>query len=106
MRRIDSLTMLLGATLLPATPANAGPVFFFSTGNPDGLIATASRPSSAGKIEIESADDFILTSPTSINHATFTGLLPTGTPLSSIGQVRVEIYRVFPKDSDTSRTPN
>ncbi len=35
--------------------------FFFSTGNPDGKMATASRPSSAGKIEIESADDFVLT---------------------------------------------
>jgi hypothetical protein len=41
-------------------PAIAVP-FFFSTGAPDGLIATASRPASAGKIEIESADDFVVT---------------------------------------------
>ena len=29
-----------------------------------------------------------------------------GATLGDIGQVRVEIYRVFPKDSDTGRTPN
>ncbi len=81
-----------------ATQASAG-IFSFSTGNPDGKIATGSRPASGGKIEIESADDFIASSAVSINHATFTGLIPTGVPLSSIGEVRVEIYRVFPKDS-------
>lgn len=81
-----------------AVPVGAVP-FSFSTGNPDGLIATASRPSGAGKIEIESADDFILATSTNINHATFTGLLPTGTSLGDINNVRVEIYRVFPKDS-------
>ena len=81
-----------------AVPAGAVP-FSFSTGNPDGLIATGSRPSSAGKIEIESADDFILATSTNVNHATFTGLLPTGATLGGINNVRVEIYRVFPKDS-------
>jgi len=80
-------------------PARAGSTdFFFSTGNPDGLMATASRPSSAGKIEIESADDFVLTSPTSLASATFTGLIPTGLPLSGISDVRIEIYRVFPNE--------
>jgi hypothetical protein len=78
--------------------------FNFSTGNPDGLLATASRPDSPGKIEIESADDFILTSTTRITSATFTGLLPLGVAPSSIGEVQVEIYRVFPKDSDIGRT--
>ena len=85
-----------------AVPASAVP-FSFSTGNPDGLIATGSRPSSAGKIEIESADDFILTTSTNINHATFTGLLPTG---AIINNVRVEIYRVFPKDSTNPPSGN
>ena len=84
-------------------PARAGD-FFFSTGNPDGKMATASRPSSAGKIEIEAADDFVLTSPTTLNSATFTGLLPTGASLSNIVDVGVEIYRVFPNDSDVGRT--
>jgi hypothetical protein len=85
-------------------PASAVP-FFFSTGNVDGLIATASRPSSAGKIEIESADDFVVTGGTlKLTSATFQGLIPTGASLSSIGNVRVEIYRVFPADSDVGRT--
>jgi len=81
-------------------PAIAVP-FFFSTGNPDGLIATASRPESAGKIEIESADDFVVSGPNTLKltSATFQGLLPSGAPLSSVNNVRVEIYRVFPNDS-------
>ena len=88
---------------LLAALASAGS-FFFSTGNPDGKMATASRPDSAGKIEIESADDFALTSATHITSATFTGLLPTGAPLSDVVDVRIEIYRVFPNDSDVNRT--
>jgi hypothetical protein len=39
-----------------------------------------------------------LTSPVSITNATFTGLLTGGATQSDIGQVRVEIYRVFPND--------
>jgi hypothetical protein len=93
---------LIGVALL-AAPASAGD-FFFSTGNPDGKMATASRSGSAGKIEIESADDFVLTKETSLQSATFAGLLPTGVPLSDVVDVRVEIYRVFPNLSDVSRT--
>src|SRR5215469_14555217 len=52
---------------------------------------------------IESADDFVLANPTSITSATFTGLVPTG---FSVTDVVVEIYRVFPLDSNTSRTLN
>src|ERR1700722_9074266 len=89
--------------LLPAVPA-AADTTFFNTGNPDGRMATATRPDSAeGKFEIESADDFILGTKTSITGATFTGLLTNRAPLSSIGEVRVEIYRVFPNDSDIGR---
>jgi PEP-CTERM motif len=84
-------------------PAAAAPVTIFSTGDPDGKMATASRPESAGKFEIESADDFVLSSPTLITGATFTGLLPN-TDFANIGEVRVEIYRVFPNDSDVGRT--
>jgi len=82
--------------------------FSFSTGDPDGLMATASRPSSLspGKIEIESADDFVLTQGVSLTGATFTGLLPTGVDATAIKNVNVEIYRVFPKDSDAGRTIN
>jgi hypothetical protein len=89
---------LLGA--LGAMPA-AADATFFSTGSPDGNMATASRPSSAGQFEIESADDFILTHTTSITDATFTGLIPAG---ATVGEVVVEIYRVFPALSDVGRT--
>jgi hypothetical protein len=90
------------------TIANAatGPPFSFSTGAPDGRMGTASRVASSGKIETESADDFILGQQTTITGATFQGLLPSGTPLTNITEVAVEIYRVFPKDSDAVRTPN
>ena len=85
--------------LLPA--AAVADTFFFNTGDPDGRMATASRPDSAGKFEIELADDFALTKTTSITSATFTGLL-TGNEF--VGEVRVEIYRVFPKDLVVGRT--
>ena len=89
--------------ILAVSPACADP-FFFSTGNPDGLIATASRPDSPGRPEIESGDDFVLTQNTHITGASFTGLLTGGASLASISQVVVEIYRVFPLDSDVGRT--
>lgn len=95
--------MLLG--LLPAIPAAAAP-FFFSTGDPDGKIATTTRPDSPFGFEIETGDDFVLSQSTKISSATFTGLITGSRPGISIGQVVVEIYRVFPNDSDTSRTPN
>jgi hypothetical protein len=44
--------------------------FFFSTGNPDAKIAFGSHPSTTGQ-EIEAADDFVLTDPTSLSSATF-----------------------------------
>jgi len=58
---------------------------FFSTGNPDGLMATLSRTASAGKLETETADDFIVpTGITSLSDATFIGLvvLPAPEPAS------------------------
>jgi hypothetical protein len=84
---------LLGC--LCAMPAAADP-FFFSTGTPDEKMATATRPDAGGVTEIESADDFILTHSTSITSATFTGLLPAD---ATVGEVVVEIYRVFPHES-------
>ena len=87
---------LLGCLL--ALPAAADP-FSFSTGTPDGRIGTLSRPASASGIQTETADDFILGHATSITSATFFGLIPTGTPLSSISDVEIEFYHVFPGDS-------
>lgn len=53
MTQVISLSAVL-ALLFLTTPGTATP-FFFSTGDPDGKIATATRPESAGKFEIESA---------------------------------------------------
>jgi hypothetical protein len=91
------------AVLLLVSQASAAS-FSFSTGDPDGKIATLSRPSSPGKIQTETADDFGVTQAIVIGQATFTGLLPLGAPLGSIGNVEIEIYRVFPDDSDSNRT--
>jgi hypothetical protein len=95
------LIILLAAAVAGSRAIAAPPPFFFSTGSPDGLIGVATRPESASKFEIEAGDDFVLTDSTHLNSATFTGLIPSG---ATIGAVRVEIYRVFPLDSDVGRT--
>jgi hypothetical protein len=99
--RTGIAALMFAAVVMPL-PVLAD-TFFFSTGNPDGRMATAARPESVGKFEIETGDDFALTSQTSITGATFTGLL-TGGSTATIGQIVVEIYRVFPNDSDVGRT--
>ena len=96
--RACALATILLPCVFATLPANADP-FFFSTGNPDGLIATASRVASAGKLETETADDFVTTTTTRITSATVIGLIPLGTALSSINQVEIELYHVFPLDS-------
>lgn len=93
-----ALLIATAAIVTEPSPAWAQ-AYNFSTGNPDGLIATASRPSSPGQIEIESADDFVLGTETQLTSGTFTGLLPGNTDVTDIGAVIVEIYRVFPSDS-------
>ncbi len=104
---IRSSAFVTGASLLFAGAAWADP-YTFSTGTPDGRMAVASRPDAGGKTEREAADDFVTTAQTMITSATFTGLfvgLP-GAGAPTLGEVAVEIYRVFPNDSDTGRTPN
>ena len=85
--------------ILSASPAFADP-FFFSTGDPDGKMAALSRTASAGKLETETADDFVTTATTTtITNATFTGLLVGGATTSDIRNVEIELYHVFPVDS-------
>ncbi len=105
MLRNLSMAMLLTIGLLAAIPAAADSLVI-NTGTPDGLIAMASRPGSPGQIEIEAADDFILSGATSITGGSFIGLLPTGASLASISQVDIEIYRVFPNDSTNPASGN
>jgi hypothetical protein len=95
-----SALLLFGVLTLASGPALAD-AFLFNNGNVNGLIAAASRPSSPGKAEIETGDDFVLSSQTQINSASFTGLIPVG---ANVSAVTVEIYRVFPLDSNVGRT--
>ena len=102
--RLSLATAILMIGIGLAEPAWAEH-FFFSTGNPDGRLGALSRRPSPGKIETETADDFALTETTVISQAVITGLIvPETTPLASISQVEVELYHVFPLDSDTFRT--
>jgi hypothetical protein len=86
---------------LSATP------FFFSTGSPDGLIGGMSEPDNAhnNNDELETADDFILPAQTELDQTTFTGLLTGGAHVADVSNVFIEIYQVFPKDSNSARTP-
>lgn len=85
-----------------AAPARAAH-FFFSTGNPDSLLGALSRTPGPGG-ETETADDFVVTQTTVISRATVTGLIVPATPLANITNVEVELYHIFPLDSDTTRT--
>jgi hypothetical protein len=100
--RTGIAALAFAAAVMPL-PAMAD-TFVFNTGNPDGLMATAARPETPGKFEIETGDDFVLTQQTLITGAAFTGLIPLGASTSDIKNVVVEVYRVFPADSDVNRT--
>jgi hypothetical protein len=97
----------LGLVSVLSAQAAADFTFFSTNPTPNGAMAMASRPESAGKIEIEAADDFFNAPPVQISSATFTGLLvptsPTG-PTPAISQVVAELYHIFPIDSDVTRT--
>ena len=90
--------MTLSAAAWLATSASAAS-FSFSAGNPDGRLGALSRPESAGEVETETADDFILSDTTVIKSATISGLLTSGATPADIGNVEVEVYHVFDADS-------
>src|SRR5262245_61472532 len=94
------IALMCVACLAFPTIASASSILY-NNDFPLNLMASASTPSGNGFIEHESADDFILTSANLITSATFTGLVPAG---ATIQQLVVEIYRVFPADSDVGRT--
>src|SRR6266576_2721622 len=93
--RMSLLSAVIAAGVL-ATPARAE-TFFFTSGTPDGRLGALSRSESPGKVETETADDFILTETTVINGATITGII--NAPVTNIGNVEVEFYHKFPLDS-------
>jgi len=75
---------------------------------PNNLMAIATRPDVGAPFEIEAGDDFILGSQTVIDSASFIGLLVPGASggSTSISDIVLEMYRVFPFDSNAARMPN
>ena len=86
------------ATAFGVAPLSATS-FFFTAGTADGRLASLSQPASSSKLETETADDFILSETTVIRGATITGLVVANAAQPSIENVEIEIYRVFPNDS-------
>jgi len=100
MKKLILLT-LVGASVI-AVRIDAQ--IIYNNDFPTNQMAAASRPESGNQFEIEAADDFLLPTGGRITSATFTGLLPQQFNLSNIGNVVIEIYRVFPNDSNVGRT--
>src|SRR6516225_11550020 len=93
-------TFAVGVVLLFAEIGAAATIVpLFSTGSPDGKIATLSRPASTGKLETETADDFVLGQAALVTNATFTGLFVGGATTANINDIEIELYHVFPVDS-------
>jgi len=94
----------LGVSCLLTTPIFAGPIYNNLT--PNNSMAVATRPDTSA-FEIEAGDDFFVGAQTSITSASFVGLYVPGTAgAAAISSLVAEIYRVFPQDSNTARTPN
>lgn len=93
--------------LLASGFAAAAPITLYNNLTPNNQMAVASRPDT-GAFEIEAADDFVLGTASTITSASFVGLMVPGATGGSftVSDVVIEIYRVFPLDSDTTRTPN
>src|SRR4029453_14469963 len=106
MRSRFSCVIALGVVTMLAGPAFADP-FTYDNLTPNNLMAMATRPDLPGPFEIETADDFVVGSQTFINSASFVGLIVPGAGgTTAVSEVVAEMYRVFPLDSDTTRTPN
>jgi hypothetical protein len=97
--------MALGAVVILAGSAFGSPIVYNNL-TPNNMMAVATRPDSPGVFEIEAGDDFFLGAQTFINSATFVGLLVPGVGGATISEIVAEMYRVFPLDSNTARTPN
>jgi len=104
MRYGFSGVIALGAAAMLAAPAFAADTVIYNNLTQNNLMAVATRPDSAGKFEIEAGDDFFLGAESLVNTAKFVGLIVPGATAPSITNVVVEIYRVFPNDSDVNRT--
>ena len=90
------------AAMLCGTAAAQDTQVIINTGNTDGKLGALSRRPSAGKLETETADDFVLKQTTVLTGATIAGLVSPAAPLANIANVEVELYHVFPLDSANS----
>ena len=98
-RKFFGLLVVLTAISFSGIASAQNSKFTVSTGNPDGKLGALSRRPSTGKVETETADDFVLNQTTVISGATITGLISPATPLANIANVEVEMYHRFPEDS-------
>jgi hypothetical protein len=104
MRDRVALIAALGLSVMLASSASGSVIYDNLT--PNSMIGIATRPGLPGSFEIEAGDDFVATSPVSITSASFVGLEVSGTGVPSVQDLVLEIYRVFPANSDTGRTPD
>jgi len=100
MKKLILLTLLSTSFIAARIDAQV----IYNNDFPTDQMAAATRPESGSQFEIEAADDFLLPTGARVTGATFTGLVPQQFNLSNIGNVVVEIYRVFPNDSNVGRT--
>jgi len=100
--RMGLVAAMMTGSMAFATAASAD-VFFFTSGSADGRLGALSRSGTPEKVETETADDFILDRTTVISGATITGLVINASA-ANISNVEVELYHVFPLDSDPTRT--
>lgn len=104
MRPLARRFLALAVACASATPAAGATLYDNLT--PDGALAAATRQDAPRAFEIETADDFLLTSRVHVTSATFTGIIvPGGSGAPAISAVAAEVYHVYPVDSDTTRTP-
>ena len=90
--------LLVAMGLLLTLPMYGGTILYNNL-TPNDSIGFSSSVQ-AGSKSTEAADDFLLTQNSKITGASFIGIMPAGVaPLD----VTIEIYRVFPQDSDAVR---
>src|SRR5579871_40689 len=99
---------VLVAALVAVASAFAPPAYsstiLYSNLQVNAAMAAGSRPASGSGVEIEAADDFIVSTTASVTEIKFIGLITGGVTVDT-AQTNLEFYRVFPNDSDTTRTP-
>jgi len=96
-----NIIFALSCMLACARPAAASPIVLYSNLAVTNGMAAASRPEVVGgPQEIEAADDFILTGGgAAVTELKFIGILTAGILSFNVNATNLEIYRVFPKDS-------